>query len=238
MENESTVKKLRTSGKGFVLAALVISSCVAYAQAIPNISGNWNVTAHSIAFNLSVQAAGQINQSGNSLSGQMFVAGSPCVQYAAFTGTILANRSITISFNESGQIVVFSGTLSSDGRSASGTYSAPSGGCTNGDRGTWTGTQLSSPGGVHPIPSISVAISGGAPLPTTPFGDPLASGAFVTLFGSNLADQPYTASGVPWPTTLGPTTVIVCDIHANCTSPQITYYFDRLNRVLTCQSLR
>src|SRR2546428_5067388 len=35
------------------------------------------------------------------------------------------------------------GTVATDGNSASGSYSAPAGGCTNGDTGTWTGTRTS-----------------------------------------------------------------------------------------------
>jgi hypothetical protein len=55
----------------------------------------------------------------------------------------LSGNSMTISLNESDQIVAGIGTLSADGGSASGAYQAPYGGCTDGDYGTWYGTRTS-----------------------------------------------------------------------------------------------
>jgi len=43
----------------------------------------------------------------------------------------------------SAQSVVFTGTVSADGSSVTGSYTAPTGGCTRGDTGTWSGTRLS-----------------------------------------------------------------------------------------------
>lgn len=144
----------------FVLAG---SALWAQSGATANISGNWNITAHSTSFGDTFQIAGQINQSGGSLSGQLSVAGSICAQTATFTGTISANGSITINLNESGQVVVFSGTVSADGNSASGTYSAPSGGCTSGDSGTWVGIRpsiISYPVGSQPYYAGGIAFDG------------------------------------------------------------------------------
>lgn len=45
-------------------------------------------------------------------------------------------------------LVSFTGTAAANGSSAFGTHRAPSGGCTNGDFGTWTGTRVSSLAGM------------------------------------------------------------------------------------------
>ncbi|HEV7967941.1 MAG TPA: hypothetical protein VGP19_10240 [Candidatus Acidoferrales bacterium] len=49
--------------------------------------------------------------------------------------------SITASLNENSQAISLGGTLSSDGNSANGSYTAAAGGCTNGDAGTFVGTR-------------------------------------------------------------------------------------------------
>jgi uncharacterized protein (TIGR03437 family) len=51
----------------------------------------------------------------------------------------------------------------------------------------------------------------------------VASNAFATIFGLNLSDQIYSAT-LPWPQSLGPTSVTLCDSQGeNCTTPQLTY---------------
>jgi uncharacterized protein (TIGR03437 family) len=108
-----------------------------------NMAGSWQFTAQSSIFGLSFSVTGQIAQTGNDVSGQLEISGTPCATSAAFNGTVSGTSALTMNLNENGQVVVFSGTLASDGNSASGTYSAPSGGCTNGDKGTWSGQRVS-----------------------------------------------------------------------------------------------
>jgi hypothetical protein len=108
-----------------------------------NMAGSWQFTAQSSIFGLSFSVTGKIAQIENDVSGQLEITGTPCATSAAFNGTVSGTSALTMNLNENGQVVVFSGTLASDGNSASGTYSAPSGGCTNGDKGTWSGQRVS-----------------------------------------------------------------------------------------------
>jgi uncharacterized protein (TIGR03437 family) len=108
-----------------------------------NMTGSWQFIGQSSLFGLSFSVAGQITQSGNNISGQLAISGTPCATSTAFNGTVSGNGALAMNLNENGQVVVFSGTLASDGNSASGTYSAPAGGCTNGDKGTWSGQRVS-----------------------------------------------------------------------------------------------
>lgn len=107
-----------------------------------SIAGNWQFTGKSTKFEYTYTAAGQINQTGQSVSGTLTLSGSPCAQTADFSGT-LSGTSLSVTVDENGQNVSFTGTVSTDGNSASGTYTAPSGGCTNGDTGTWSGSRVS-----------------------------------------------------------------------------------------------
>jgi uncharacterized protein (TIGR03437 family) len=67
-------------------------------------------------------------------------------------------------------------------------------------------------------PAITSVVSGGSFR-----SDAVASGAFATIFGSNLSDNGYSGS-LPWPTTLGGVSVTVCDAQGkNCVAPQLTY---------------
>jgi hypothetical protein len=106
-------------------------------------TGSWQFVGQSSVFGISFSVTGQIAQVGNNISGQLTISGTPCATSAAFNGTVSGTGALTMNLNENGQVVVFAGTLSSDGNSASGTYSAPSGGCTNGDRGAWSGYRVS-----------------------------------------------------------------------------------------------
>jgi uncharacterized protein (TIGR03437 family) len=101
-------------------------------------TGYWIFTAQSSVYGFESEASGQLTQSGNNISGQLSLSGTSCASSAVLSGTVSGN-SLSMTLNENGQLVTFSGTISSDGNSASGTYNAPPGGCTNGDAGTWAG---------------------------------------------------------------------------------------------------
>ena len=104
------------------------------------LTGYWTFTAQSNVYGFQSSASGQLTQSGNTISGQLSLSGTPCATSAAASGTV-SGSALSMTLNENGQLVTFSGSVSSDGNSASGTYVAPSGGCTNGDSGTWAGTR-------------------------------------------------------------------------------------------------
>jgi sugar lactone lactonase YvrE len=113
-----------------------------------NMAGNWQFSARSTMFGLAFSVTGQIAQTGNSVSGQLSITGTPCATTATFTGTLSSSGALAMNLNENGQAVVFSGTLAPDGNSGSGSYSAASGGCTNGDRGIWSGQRVSTSTGI------------------------------------------------------------------------------------------
>lgn len=128
-----------------LVLCLLLSGCgsgSSYSTAPPpSLTGNWTFTAASAAFpGVVTTGAGQIVQTGNSFSGTLILTGSPCSSSGAFNGT-LAGTALNATLDENGQAVTFVGTASSDLSSASGTYTAASGGCTNGDKGTWTGSR-------------------------------------------------------------------------------------------------
>jgi hypothetical protein len=102
-----------------------------------NMSGNWTVTAASSVFGVTGIATGKLTQSGNSVIGSLTLNGTPCATTAALTGTVNGTN-LALQIDESGQTVTLTGTASAGFTSASGTYVAPAGGCTNGDSGTWT----------------------------------------------------------------------------------------------------
>jgi hypothetical protein len=105
-----------------------------------NIAGNWTILSASSKSVAQRTFTGPVGQNGSSISGSLSISGSPCAQTGILTGAVNAS-SITASLMENGQPVSLAGTVSSDGNSASGSYSAAVGGCTNGDVGTWSGTR-------------------------------------------------------------------------------------------------
>jgi uncharacterized protein (TIGR03437 family) len=141
-------------------AGVTISVAPGTSSTPGNMTGSWQFIGQSSVFGLSFSVAGQITQIGNNISGQLTISGTPCATSTAFNGTVSGNGALTMSLNENGQVVVFSGTLASDGNSARGTYSAPSGGCTNGDKGTWSGQRVSTGRrGMRPVSGAPVGFS-------------------------------------------------------------------------------
>jgi hypothetical protein len=126
-----------------------------------NIAGNWTFSSTSSRFVAQRTFTGPIVQNGSSISGTLSISGSPCAQTGTLIGAVNAS-SITASLMENGQPVSLIGTVSSDGNSASGSYSAVAGGCTNGDAGTWTGTRSatgSNPNGT-PAGTYTITVTG------------------------------------------------------------------------------
>jgi uncharacterized protein (TIGR03437 family) len=151
-------------------------------------SGTWQIVATSSVFSIQTVAIGQITENSyGSISGTFNVTGNPCSTFAAASGTVLKSlgMGMTVMYTDY-ETVDFEGTLSADGGSANGTYSAtPLGGCTNHDKGTWTGTRT---GGV--ITAVSNAASGSTAI---------APGSIVSIYGYALAASASGATSVPLP---------------------------------------
>jgi uncharacterized protein (TIGR03437 family) len=142
---------------------------------------------------------GSLTQNGNSVTAEFIFSGTPCAASASGTGT-LSGTSLTMNLNEGGQIVAFTGTVSSDGNSANGNYQAPQGGCLQGDFGTFTGVRLP-------------AIGTGGVVNGASFGTQSpAAGSIGSLFGTALASATTAAASLPLPTSLGGVSVRINNI--------------------------
>jgi hypothetical protein len=122
-----------------------------------NMAGNWSISTTSAKFGIQRSLTGTIAQNGSTIFGSLNISGSPCAQVGSLSGSLNANM-ITASLIMNGQSVTLTGTVTADANSASGSYSAPVGGCTNGETGTWFGTRAGvvgnpngTPAGTYPI---------------------------------------------------------------------------------------
>ena len=108
----------------------------------PSMSGHWTFSSipTGVPFPAIQTATGTLTQNGSSVTGTLTLAGFACAKSGALTGTVSGNT-LSLQLDENGQSVTFTGRLNSTFDSASGSYIAPSGGCTNGDSGLWTATK-------------------------------------------------------------------------------------------------
>jgi len=117
---------------------------------VVNLGGYWQTSTVS-ALGYDTFLAGNLTQTGNQISGTLTIYGSPCATSGNLAGTV-SGLNVTMSLTEGLQSVSLAGTVSSAGNSITGTYLAPSGGCTNGDSGTFAATKTSSNAGCTPVP--------------------------------------------------------------------------------------
>lgn len=121
------------------VAVLFLAGCGSSSH--PNMTGNWTFVVTSTAFGGSGTGVVALTQSGSSISGTLnFSGGTPCAASPSLTGTV-SGTNLSLQLNENGQTVSLTGTANSSFSAASGDYTAPAGGCTNGDFGTWTATK-------------------------------------------------------------------------------------------------
>ena len=125
-----------------LLAALSGCSGVTFQSPVNlNLAGTWQFTFHSSTAGMTATGTVPLQQNGTTLSGQMTLSGAPCATTAVLTGAISGTR-INFQLQEGTQPVNFTGSIAASGNSASGTYASPSGGCTNGDTGTWSASKI------------------------------------------------------------------------------------------------
>jgi Concanavalin A-like lectin/glucanases superfamily len=115
-----------------------------------NLGGFWQTSTVS-ALGYDSFLLGNLTQTGNEISGTLTIFGSPCASSGTLTGNI-SGSTVTMSLTEGLQSVSLTGTATSDGNSITGSYQTPSGGCTNGDSGTFTATRTSANTGCTPVP--------------------------------------------------------------------------------------
>jgi hypothetical protein len=105
-----------------------------------NVAGTWSFSSTSAAFGTTYSGTASLQQNGSSLTGTTSLQNDPCGTQPSLAGTVTGSD---VAFNllEGSQSVAFQGVLS--GSTLSGSYTAPAGGCTNGDHGSWTATRTS-----------------------------------------------------------------------------------------------
>jgi len=164
-----------------------------------SLTGTWQITGKSTAFGLTFTGTGTVQQTGSSVTGQITLSGSPCASTAALSGSI-SGTTVTVQLLEGSQTVNFTGAANSGLTSISGTYTAPSGGCTNGDYGTWTAT-ITAPTPSLTVSGMAVTVTPGATTGNTSTITVTPAGGFT---GSVILTAAVTSSptGAQYPPTL------------------------------------
>jgi hypothetical protein len=179
-------RAIQLTAIGLLVASIGCGSSTGLTQQVSqtiNVAGIWQIATRSSVSGVTGSASGSLSQTATSISGQIALAGTPCATSAALTGTV-SGTTLSVSINENGQVVTLSGTVAGDGNSASGTYSAPAGGCTNGDSGTWSGNRLPQLSSITLNPA-SVIGGSGSTATVTLSGAAVGGGAIVTLSSNN-----------------------------------------------------
>jgi len=101
------------------------------------VNGPWNFELTSSASGgTSYTGFAQLNQVGNTIKGTVTFTHAPCATSASLVGTV-NGLDVSFEITEGSQVVTLIGTVNSVFSSMSGTYTAPPGGCLNGDYGSW-----------------------------------------------------------------------------------------------------
>jgi hypothetical protein len=119
---------------------VVLSGCgsVAKTDNLSLTAGNWTLTATSSGINGTFYIGGNINQSGTSLSGTLYISNTLCYDptaAVAFTGSVSGNNVTLTSASVNSQVITITATGTS-GSALSGTYTLAGGSCASGDTGT------------------------------------------------------------------------------------------------------
>lgn len=152
---------------------------------IPDMSGFWTINVIS-NFGPKSVATGEITQSGNTFYATLELSGNTCDTSGDLTGVIQSGNKLSMSLKEDGQYVSLNGTVAADGNSATGTFSAPPFGCTQGDSGSWSG--LKNPSKL-PRPVISSVVNSA----TGAIGIVPRQG-FGSIFGQNFSSGAFSFS--------------------------------------------
>jgi len=121
-----------------VLLSALLVNCGGSSSTTTNVAGTWQLSLQSQTFNTAVTGTAIIQQSGSTLSGTAGLTGAPCATTAALKGSV-SGSTVTFTLTEGSQAVSFQGNV--NGTTITGTYAAPTGGCTAGDTGTWSATK-------------------------------------------------------------------------------------------------
>jgi len=125
-----------------------------------SVSGKWSIlltSSHGSSGDVDLEA--NISQSTGAISATeaVILSSSPCEFGTDFIqGTVNgSNISFTLAFGTGHPTASFSGSVSSDGLSMSGTYKIPSGDCASSDSGTWAATKFGDSSASYSGPVVS-----------------------------------------------------------------------------------
>ncbi len=136
------------------LGVLLLCGCFAGCapSSGPNLTGNWQFTLKSsVSGNTSTgtvsitQSSSPVDSEGaggleHMITGTMNLANEPCATTAPLSGTI-SGTNVILTVTEDGQPVSLTGNVNAASTAMSGHYTAPLGGCTDGDFGSWAASK-------------------------------------------------------------------------------------------------
>jgi hypothetical protein len=130
------MKYIRIAGMSILLALTVGCSSVSTAPT-QTVNGNWNLQLTSFAVDgTSYIGFAKLIQSGNDITGTVIFKNAPCATTGSLKGSV-SGADVTFQLTEGSQVVTLTGTINSVYTSMSGNYNSPSGGCLDGDHGSW-----------------------------------------------------------------------------------------------------
>ncbi len=136
------------------IGLLLLCECLAAcgSSSATNLTATWHFTFKSSANGYTYAGTASLTQSSapvtsqgaggleRMVSGTMSFTNNPCASTAAISGTI-SGSNVILTATESGQPVSLTGNVNSAFTAMSGDYTAPGGGCTAGDFGSWAASR-------------------------------------------------------------------------------------------------
>jgi hypothetical protein len=136
------------------IGVLFLCECLAAcgSSSATNLTANWRFTFKSSANGDTYNGTASLTQSSapvtsqgaggleRMLGGSISFTNNPCATTAPLSGTI-SGSNVILTATESGQSVSLTGNVNSTFTAMSGDYTAPAGGCTAGDFGSWTASR-------------------------------------------------------------------------------------------------
>jgi uncharacterized protein (TIGR03437 family) len=146
--NYSGSISITVSGQSTLAIPITVNVTGTYTPPV-NLAGIWQLTAGYSTANPTFTASVQMMQNGATLFGQFTFNGNPCATTASFSGTLdtifAPPVSVTLEVSENGQMVSFSGQVSADGNSITGTYGGGGGACVGRTQSNWIAKRGISP---------------------------------------------------------------------------------------------
>jgi len=128
----------RVHSAGLAILLLTLLGCGSSSlPSMQTVNGTWNFELTSSAIGgTSYTGSAKLSQIGNTVKGTVTFTHAPCATSTSLVGTV-NGLDVSFQITEGSQVVTLIGTINSVYSSMSGTYTAPPGGCLNGDWGSW-----------------------------------------------------------------------------------------------------